>query len=246
MISFFRKIRQKLLSKNKLTQYALYAIGEIALVMLGILLALQVNDWNEQKKERSREANLLRELQVNLETNVANLEKDVFVQERGLYYINRMVEMIDQKSPYTDSVPIFLTQGGFVPDVILTSSAFETLKSSGLELIESDILRREIIELFEVTYPYLMQETRRLEDQLWPAVVIPLMQKHFRSVNAQYIPVDYPALLNDQEFLNMWTFRGALRASSTLKKRETAQETRRVIERIEATLGEIPITKGLE
>ena len=57
---------------------------------------------------------------------------------------------------------------------------------------------------------------------------------------------DIPNRICTPAFLNMWTFRGALRASSTLKKRETAQETRRVIERIEATLGEIPITKGLE
>lgn len=233
-------MRQKLLIKNKFTQYALYAMGEIALVMVGILLALQVNNWNEQKKERIREMSLLRELKGNLETNIQNLEKDIAVQERGLHYINRMIEIIDHKAPYTDSVPIFITQGGYVPDVILTSSAFETLKSSGLELIKSNVLRREVIELFEVTYPYLMQETRRLEDQLWPAVVIPLMQKHFRTVNNQYIPVDYQTLLEDQEFLNMWTFRGALRASSTLKKRETAQETRRVIERIKGTLGENP------
>ena len=50
MIKFFRRIRQKLVSENKVSKYLLYAIGEIALVMIGILLALQVNDWNENKK----------------------------------------------------------------------------------------------------------------------------------------------------------------------------------------------------
>ena len=50
MIKFFRRIRQKLVSENKVSKYLLYAIGEIALVMIGILLALQVNDWNENKR----------------------------------------------------------------------------------------------------------------------------------------------------------------------------------------------------
>ncbi|MDM9630363.1 DUF6090 family protein [Robiginitalea aurantiaca] len=240
MISFFRNLRKKFLSQNHFSKYLLYAIGEIALVMVGILLALQVNNWNESKRERHREVSLLKELKLNLETNIENLEKDIAIQQKGSNYINRMIDIIDHKEPYTDSVPIFITRGSYVPDVILTASAFETLKSSGLELIESDTLRQRVIELFEVTYPYLMQETRRLEDQLWPAVVIPLMQKHFRTVNNMYVPVDYQALIHDQEFLNMWTFRGALRVSSTLRKRESAEETGRVITLIEKELAKKP------
>ena len=54
MIKFFRKIRQKLLTENKFSKYVLYAIGEIALVMIGILLALQVNNWNNAKQEKTR------------------------------------------------------------------------------------------------------------------------------------------------------------------------------------------------
>lgn len=50
MLKFFRKIRQGLLTENKISKYLIYAIGEIALVMIGILLALQVNNWNEQAK----------------------------------------------------------------------------------------------------------------------------------------------------------------------------------------------------
>ncbi len=53
MIKFFRKIRKKLADDNKPLKYARYAIGEIALVMIGILLALQVNDWNENKKNET-------------------------------------------------------------------------------------------------------------------------------------------------------------------------------------------------
>ncbi|MBT8293982.1 MAG: hypothetical protein KJN70_11965 [Eudoraea sp.] len=66
MIKFFRKIRQRLLTENKFSKYIMYAIGEIALVVIGILIALQVNNWNENRKEEIRgdklKVNLYQEL----------------------------------------------------------------------------------------------------------------------------------------------------------------------------------------
>ncbi|WP_146613668.1 DUF6090 family protein [Algoriphagus yeomjeoni] len=53
MISLFRKIRQKLLTENRVTRYLVYAVGEIFLVVIGILIALQVNNWNEERKRNS-------------------------------------------------------------------------------------------------------------------------------------------------------------------------------------------------
>ena len=51
MIKFFRKIRQNLLVENKTGKYLKYAIGEIVLVVIGILIALQINNWNENRKD---------------------------------------------------------------------------------------------------------------------------------------------------------------------------------------------------
>jgi Family of unknown function (DUF6090) len=66
MIKFFRKIRQKLLSENKFSKYLVYAIGEVFLVMIGILLAFQVNQWNEKRKEQLLELDLLSEVRESL------------------------------------------------------------------------------------------------------------------------------------------------------------------------------------
>ena len=62
MIKFFRKTRQKLLQENRFSKYMLYAIGEIILVVIGILIALQVNNWNEERKETSLEFNLVNKM----------------------------------------------------------------------------------------------------------------------------------------------------------------------------------------
>ena len=54
MISFFRKLRLRFLGQNKVTQYLMYALGEILLVVIGILIALQVNTWNEERQQKAQ------------------------------------------------------------------------------------------------------------------------------------------------------------------------------------------------
>ena len=59
MIKFFRKIRHNLINEGKTTKYLKYAIGEIVLVVIGILIALQINNWNEQRKQKLNYLNIL-------------------------------------------------------------------------------------------------------------------------------------------------------------------------------------------
>ena len=72
MIKIFRKIRQALLVENKFRKYILYAIGEIILVIIGILIALQINNWNEQNKKTRTEIIYLREIRKSLEVDLEN------------------------------------------------------------------------------------------------------------------------------------------------------------------------------
>jgi uncharacterized protein YlxW (UPF0749 family) len=100
MIKFFRKIRQRLLTDNKFGKYILYSIGEIVLVMIGILLALQVNNWNTAKILDARELVLLSELKSNLETNIENLQRDINTQIIGAKHIDSLISHLDQRLPY--------------------------------------------------------------------------------------------------------------------------------------------------
>ena len=225
-----------MLTESKFSKYLIYAIGEIVLVVIGILIALQINNWNENNKARQREKVLLIELKSNLETNITNLNSDIKEQIRDVDVINYLIDHLDHKRPFNDSLPSYFAQAETAPDIIFTSSAFETLKSSGLDLISSDKLRQEIVNLFEISYPYLLQGTKRLEDQLWPALVAPLYQKYFRQVESGSYPNDYDALLNDKEFVNMLSNRGFLRSFSTRLKKEAVQKTNNVIELIDDQL----------
>ena len=77
MIKFFRKIRQNLLIENKTGAYFKYAIGEIILVVIGILIALQINHWNENRKENSSLQILTENLNNEFEKNLIELELDI-------------------------------------------------------------------------------------------------------------------------------------------------------------------------
>lgn len=74
MIKFFRKIRYNLMSENKTGKYLKYAIGEIILVVIGILIALQINNWNEQRKIENKGKAYINEIYKELKTEISNID----------------------------------------------------------------------------------------------------------------------------------------------------------------------------
>lgn len=91
MIKFFRKIRFRLMSENKTGKYLKYALGEIILVMIGILLALQVNNWNEHKKETKQERELLIFTLENIKSDSLSIEKIISKTDRVLEVQHQLI-----------------------------------------------------------------------------------------------------------------------------------------------------------
>lgn len=78
MIKFFRKIRQNLLMVNKTGKYFKYAIGEIILVVIGILIALQINNWNEGRKKSEKETILIKNIVDDLSSDTEHMNRALF------------------------------------------------------------------------------------------------------------------------------------------------------------------------
>ena len=78
MIKFFRRIRFDLMEKNKTGKYFKYAIGEIVLVVIGILIALQINNWNEERKANISENKALLALKNEFDKNIATYNRTRF------------------------------------------------------------------------------------------------------------------------------------------------------------------------
>ena len=102
MFKFFNKKRQDLLNQNQIMKYLKYAFGEIVLLMLGILFALQVNNWNEYRKDRDKEQLILKELHVDFSDNLTRFyrvkEDQVRTLNNGKIVFRNLKRLQDPKS----------------------------------------------------------------------------------------------------------------------------------------------------
>ncbi len=98
MLKFFRKIRQQLLSENKFSRYLLYAIGEIVLVVIGILIALSINNWNEKRIERGRLNTVLNIVKADLIKDTLNILRPIKGYENKKVILLKIIERKKSKS----------------------------------------------------------------------------------------------------------------------------------------------------
>ncbi|WP_235290827.1 DUF6090 family protein [Portibacter lacus] len=158
MIKIFRRIRQSLLSEGKTGRYFKYAIGEIILVVIGILIALQVNKWNDARNLYSKEVTYLREVKNNLEfdltheINPALLHLQNMLRADSVFNIH--IKTTDQGiSP--DSVRRLIWEISYDWDILFNTSGYENLISVGIDLISNDSLRSSISTLYSYDYLYI-------------------------------------------------------------------------------------------
>ena len=136
MIKFFRNVRKSLVNEGKTTSYLKYAIGEIVLVVIGILIALQVNNWNENQKLK-KEAKVFRTRLVNdITADISNMEKRLGFFEKALDYGYSADEELTQRKAITTEdkwqfiVKIF--HASQIWNFSLTTSTFNEIQNSGL------------------------------------------------------------------------------------------------------------------
>src|SRR6056300_1738580 len=107
MIKFFRKIRQKLLSENKLSKYIIYAIGEIILVVIGILIAFSLNNWNDYRKNQKKEKLFIDGLINDLNKQKLLLDAQISYEENKVDEVNRCFQIIEEYSIKNSADSIF-------------------------------------------------------------------------------------------------------------------------------------------
>ena len=161
MLKFFRRIRQTLLSENKFSKYFLYAIGEIVLVVIGILLALQINNWNEARKEAESQQKLFANLKIDFENRLNELEEFYVSKNQAIKNIARLNTIISEsengfdKEEVTQLLAYQLNNFMFNEDFKLLEGVFNT---GLINDIKNEVLKRKLIE-----WPQLVEEM--LEEQ---------------------------------------------------------------------------------
>ena len=140
MIKFFRKIRQRLLTENKFSKYLIYAIGEIILVVIGILIALSINNWNEEKKDNDFENEMLAQIQENLANDKKALKKIKIIFNNAISSSNKILELKSSEENL-DSLKYWLADIIQFERFQPITNSYETLKSKGLDKVSNKKLR---------------------------------------------------------------------------------------------------------
>lgn len=212
MISYFRKIRHKLIGKGNLSKYFFYAIGEITLIVIGILLALYLDNLNSEKKIRALEIKILYELNSNLSSSIKSFERAI--QSEQVYLKNNLLilDFLDNDKPYDESLDIAFGTYFWTITSNPISGGYDYLKSKGIDLISNDSLRQNISFIFENEFSILKDENEVWANNLQQNISYPYHVTHFRNYflggidqeNNEYAkPNEYEALLEDQQFMSI-------------------------------------------
>ncbi len=227
MIKFFRQIRQRLLMENKTSKYFKYAIGEIVLVVIGILIALQINSWNQDRLNRIEEKTILTNLKGDFENAITEFELLNALRDR----IIKAAELITQVNPktlnkykktYLDSIlaltlasPTFNNNAGSL-NVLLSSGKINLITDAALkkDLIEwpgdvEDMIEDEVIQhnLYNGPFQEILSEYVSWNDLVKKYTSFDRVR--FEGVTLEPMPdnpvskSNYKALFSEIKFLNI-------------------------------------------
>ncbi len=155
MIKFFRKIRYDLMEKNKTGKYLTYAIGEIILVVIGILIAVQINNWNQGRNRAQLEITLLQQLKVEMLTIYGDIYSDYNLISLGIQSHYDMLDYIDQDVAYNDSMSFDFAVLKIDEYIYPSDAVYSRIKEEGLDIIRNDSIRYLTQGIYESTFPRL-------------------------------------------------------------------------------------------
>ena len=217
MIGFFRKLRRKLAEQNKFLQYSRYAIGEIVLVVIGILIALQVNNWNEERKRNVKEINVYNEIKEDLLISVDEVKKDLNTHLYILSNTNSLLTHLVEKRNFVDTLVNELLLSSRDLQIFPKMSGYENLQDLGLDILSNDSTRVLITDLYQLRIPRVEGMGReQSNDMNFSRTLRPMIDKHIMvnpsSKNSgelnivsekiktfKYKIKDYQALIADEE-----------------------------------------------
>ena len=161
MIKFFRNIRKRLLGENRFSRYLIYVLGEILLVVIGILIALQINNWNEARKERKKELVILNQFLKNFQANDSIIKKGLNDYQAQKKYIEAMLRYSGPNPDFPKDYQTADSIGRFV--YVNVDLAYGSIE---FPIQQIDKLTNEPLKLALSIFPSAYTSYKEREDQL--------------------------------------------------------------------------------
>lgn len=208
MINFFRKIRQRLLAENKFIKYLTYAIGEIVLVVIGILIAVQINNKNIENQRSDLEVRILIEILDNLDDDLKQIEDELYSDKVVMNADSIIIAHIRSKASFNDTIAGYLRLAEMFPHFDTKESGYQLLESKGIDLVSNDSLRIRITNFYSRSYPYFRKYEKERVDVVL-SIIKPYLTRNFyleeysKWPYSKRVPFQYDAFLNDAELISI-------------------------------------------
>ena len=193
MIKLFRNIRQKLLAEGKTANYLKYAVGEIVLVVIGILIALSINNWNENRKAKIQEIKQLKNIQEDILLdktdalwNIGAHSLFVISQKELLEYMMSEAMKPKKTIAYENAlgIPIILT---------LHESSFFNLRANDINIITNEKLKKQIANYYDNFAKVILTIENDLDEYKTYSLIKPYFINYFIYANETAVVGDFEA-----------------------------------------------------
>jgi hypothetical protein len=231
MIKFFRKIRQRLLAENKFSNYLLYAIGEIILVVIGILIALSINNWNIEKIEKSNEIAYYKNIKRQLNEDQNAINANIDYNNLYLKQFKRAINIIEQNDRnLIDSLVITSTNLLEFSDFHRQGNIYETMVNSGEIKILKNQQIIDALQQLEEKYIFI----NKLENTHSQAVIKFVVPNIISSLKVYNMRAEKIEKIYSYEFQNLFV----LVADLMVEKNETYENIVFRINKIDTLINE--------
>ena len=190
MLRFFRQIRQHLFTDNKFSKYLLYAVGEILLVVIGILIALQVDDWANKKELKATEIQTYAVLLTSLRKDSLELVRIIDIQTKSLNAQNTILnsnakELLNKHSNRDISELILDVYNGAYSFFPKYGTYNSLVSNKGIDLISSEKIKSDLIDLYDYWCPRY-ENVDEVSDEKFHNLLIPFLQREIGF----FVPAD--------------------------------------------------------
>jgi hypothetical protein len=145
-----------MMEQNKIHKYIFYAFGEILLIVIGILIALQVNNWNENRIQHNKEKRFLERLAIDLDEDLENIKSSLNANNRRVKRAEDLLKTTENPKLIEDDPTYFIQSieyAGYTSDPVISNHTFEEIKSSGnLTMISNEEVRIAIAKYYDLIY----------------------------------------------------------------------------------------------
>ncbi|PQB05571.1 DUF6090 family protein [Aureitalea marina] len=257
MIHFFRRIRRKLLNQERVGKYLIYAVGEILLVVIGILIALQVNNWNQERISRDKEKVYLKEIRASLEKDLADQNRVFDFNGKKIALILQIIsEMGKDKSKTEHMLYLFgllnkEPEGSLVNyDVFIPNrAAFDNMLSSeNIGIVQDDELRSKLSEYYrgEIvdtgTQERVKQIVRKFSDLITRLGVNKESMRAMMNMETNYPSAEEMDPINGPEIMGQIFLMMKNVESQNVWLEEVQENTQFLIQNIDQYLGQLTTT----